>query len=572
MLMNLAGATSEPRPMRRTLAALLASVVLLVTACSPAPSATPGSTTPGGTAGPGATTVPTTAARVDTLTVAVDNLGSQIYAPWLSGQENRIVVGLIGDTLTEINKQTNEVEPGLAESWTISDDLKTWTIKMRGDVPFQGGYGNVTADDVKFSFEQWLNEESVHGVIGEQVLRSIDGDIANFEIVSPTEFRLHTESPVVSLPHILSDAAQSITIQSKKYFEAEPVQALVKPLGSGPYEFVSNTPGVEVVLKAIASHPFRGVPASDNLIIKEIPDSAARLAQVQSGGIDVALLDPGLAGEATAASLSIVTTKDVESCGITLGGYYPGTTALDSDAPWVQSSDPAKGKAIREAMSLAIDRVTILDRLIAGYGVLTYGPVLNYPNNPALHDSAWAPPPFDVALAKQKLAEGGFPNGFPITLRLWEQVPAGEAITDMWKEIGIDVTLEMTEQALMRPLFQASNQPEGNSDTDGLAWIFCSSRQPSPEMALPNAWMKTGRNMQAFNPAIDVAYEAMNAEGDEAARFKLARDLVTTLREDVHPINLYTVDYPFVLGSRVATWAPVPGLNAFAAAETIALK
>lgn len=563
------GAT--PRSRHRTLA-LAAMIALLVSACgtsaspSVAPTGAPGASASGAASATPAPSGPKTDTSV--LVAAVDNLGSQIYAPWLSGQENRLPVMLIGDTLTQVNRDTGAIEPALAESWTVSDDHKTWDFKLKPNIPFQDGYGDVTAEDVRFSFEQWLNPDSNQSNVGVLMMQAIDNDISNFTVDGPLEFTLHTENPVANLPAIMSDFNQAMTIQSKKYFDEKGDEANKHPLGTGPFKFVSNTPGVEVVLESIDSHPFRGVTAFKKLVIKEIPDSAARLAQVQGGAVDLALLDPSLIGEAEAASLKIFTIRDVENCSITLGGYYPGTPALDTTSPWIQT-DPAKGKLIREAMSLAIDRQTILDRLLNGYGSLTYGPVLNFPRISLLSDPSWTPPPYDAALAKQKLAEGGYPDGFPIVFRAWEQVATAQAIVDMWNEIGIKATFETTEQALMRPLFQASNTPEGNSATNGLAWIFCNGAYPTPELNLVNAWMKTGHNMQMFNPAIDVAEQGMRTQPDETLRYQIARDLITTLREDGAPINLYTADYPWIAGPKVGDWNPIPRLNLLNSVETV---
>ena len=507
-----------------------------------------------------------------TLTVAVENLGSQLYAPWLSGQENRIMAGLVGDTLTEVDKKTGELVPAIATEWTISPDLKTWDIKIRDDVPFQGDYGDITTEDIRFSWNQWLNPDSIIDPPAQQLVQAIDGDIENFEIVSPTEFKLHTENPVVSLPYLLTDAASSLTIQSKKYFEEKPKLALRHPLGSGPWEYVSNRQGVQIVLQSTGEHPWRKVPDFQRLVVKEIPDAAARLAQIQSGGLDMAFLDPALVKEAEAANLNIVKTGEVESCAITLGGYYPGTPALDKKSPWVQADNPAKGLAIRQAMSLAIDRKTIVDTLVPGYGDLTYGPIFNWPDDPKLTDDSWEPPAYDVEQAKAKLAEGGYPDGFQLTFRSFEQQPVAEAIVDMWEKIGIKVKYEPTEQALMRPLFRASNDPEGNSKTDGMVWIYCASRYPSPEMGLTNAWVKTGGTKQAFPPGTEEAFDAMNAEPDVDKRYVIARDYITTLHDDVMPINLFAFRYPWVIGPRVGTYTPIPGMNSLAAVETVTAK
>jgi peptide/nickel transport system substrate-binding protein len=516
-----------------------------------------------------------TTTKTDTaqLTLAVENLGSQLYAPWLSGQENRVVAMLVGDTLTTVDPKTNELKGGLAESWTLSPDQKTWDFKLRADVPFQDGYGNLTADDVKLSWQQWLNPASVQDPPANQLKQAIDQKIENFEVVGPLEFKLHTEHPVVSLPYLLSDSGSSLTIQSKKYFDEKGAEANKHPLGTGPFKFVSNTPGVQVVLEATGTkHPFRETPSFKKIVLREIPDSAARLAQVQSGAVDMAFLSPDLVGEAKAAGLTLFKTGEVESCAITLGGYYLGTPALDRDAPWVQADDPAKGLAVRQAMSLAIDRKTIVDKLVPGFGDLTYGPIVNWPDDPQQTDPSWQPPAYDVALAKQKLAEGGYPNGFPVTFRAFEQVQVAQAVVDMWNKIGLKVKFEQTEQALMRPLFRASNAPPGTSKTDGMVWIYCASRYPSPEMGFSNAWVPTGGTKQAFPVGIQQAYDAMNAEPDAAKRYAISRDLVVKLHDDVMPINLFAFRYPWVAGPKIGAYTPIPGVNILNAVESIKPK
>jgi hypothetical protein len=96
---------------------------------------------------------------------------------------------------------------------------------------------------------------------------------------------MRVTDPVVDLPALLSDIVPSMPVQSQKYFEAEPEKALEHPLGTGPGKFVSSTPGVEIVLEAVPDH-WRQTPAFDRLVIKEIPDDAARLAQVLPGPRD----------------------------------------------------------------------------------------------------------------------------------------------------------------------------------------------------------------------------------------------------------------------------------------------
>ena len=504
---------------------------------------------------------------VDTseLTVAVSSLGTMEWEPWLSNIENLITTAHVGDTLTTVDPETMQLEPGLAESWELSDDLTTWTFELKPDVPFQDDWGTVTAEDVKFSWGQYISEESIH-FIKPQMSQAVDGDMANFEVVDDLEFKLHTTEPVVDLPALLSDIVPSMPVQSQAYFEAEPETALEHPLGTGPWKFVSSTPGVEIVLEAVPDH-WRQTPAFERLVIKEIPDDAARLAQVQSGEVDLALLGSDLAGEAEGSGLDIRSVKDIGNCSVTLGGQYIGEPEEDRDAPWVQSDDPDKGQAVREAMSLAIDRAAILDTINDGHGTLTHGPLVEYPSDPDRIDPSWDLPEFDLDAAREKLAEGGYADGFPVKIELFTQLGAntvdmGEAIAGMWEDIGLDVAREPTEQDLMRPLFQERT-------TDGMAWVFCSPFQLEPALALPNAWTPAGRNTQAFDPIITEAYQQLTAEPDRDARYALTRDMLAALMENHRLLPLFTIDQLWAAGDDVGDWTPLNGTNRLNNLETV---
>jgi hypothetical protein len=141
-------------------------------------------------------------------------------------------------------------------------------------------------------------------------------------------------------------------------------------------------------MKAVPNH-WRQTASFESAKVLEIPDGAARLVQVQSGAVDIAELDPVLAGEADAAGLNVLPIKDIGNAFVILGGMYdPSIKAVPDDpdrvfvnddkSPWIQTASPEKGLAIREAMSLAIDRQLILDQILQGHGSLATGPLIQY--------------------------------------------------------------------------------------------------------------------------------------------------------------------------------------------------
>jgi peptide/nickel transport system substrate-binding protein len=498
------------------------------------------------------------------LVVAVPSLGALNFTPSQANQEAEIITGMVGDHLVRLDPETRELVPGLAESWELSDDGQTWDFKLRPDIPFQDDWGTVTSEDVKFTWEQYIAEDSAHSIMP-AMSQAVDGDIANFEIVSDLEFKLHTTQPIVHLPALLANNLPGMPVWSKKYFDEEGAAANEHPIGTGPWKFVSATPGVEVKLEAVPDH-WRQTPAFKNLTIKEIPDAAARLAQLQSGAVDIAPLDPELAPEAEGGGdLQIVGVPDIGSAMVVLGGQYTGDPNEDVDSPWIQADDPEKGLAIRQAMSLAIDREAILDRIMNGEGTLTYGPLVQYSNNPNLVDDSWDLPEFDLDAAKEKLAEGGYPDGFEVNMPIFDQeigtLSMGEAVAGMWEDLGLEVNRQPTEQALMRPQFQAKT-------TDGLAYVFVTPFYAEAALALPNAYMATGNNKQFFDPAIDEAYEKLSAEPDQDARYELTRGLIESLMDNMRAIPMFSINQPYGVGSKVDSWTPTPGLNLISNLET----
>lgn len=498
-----------------------------------------------------------------TLTAAVGTTGTHQWEPHLSGHDTLPIYKFMHDSLTDIDKETGQVIPMLADSWSLSPDGKTWSFKLRDDVQFQGGMGKLTSEDVKFTWGEWMREDSNHH--NAQQLRDIVGNnLDNIEIISDTEFKIHTPEPYTTLDSFLAQPYSLLYISSKKYVTEQPEQAKTHPIGTGPWEFVSGTPGVEVVLKKNPDY-WRTKPSFDNLIIKEIPEPAARLAQVQSGTVDIANVSSALTAEAKNAGLNTIAVPEIATVQIILGGMYTGSPKLDRNAPWIQADNPEKGMAIRQALSMAIDRELIRDKVLAGAGEVNYGPLLQYNNNPATMDPSWKLPEFNKEAAKKKLAEGGYPNGFPITLFEYEDdvdtVGIAQAVAGMWRDIGVDVTEQLSEEDVLDDRLNAT-------DTSGIAWVKQQGNDPA-NVVLLNYLSSGADDHKVFSPAIDQGYEKISTEVDPDKRAQDVRDVITSLRDDLTLIPMFDADLPFVVGPKVGDWQPTPGDKDLNSLETV---
>lgn len=500
------------------------------------------------------------------LVVAVQSLDSQSWAPWLATGSENVVLQEVGETLTRIDPETREVVPALAESWELSEDLGTWTFRLREGVPFHGDWGEMTAEDVRFSWEQLIQEESTSSVA--PVYRSaIDGDIANFEVVGPYEFRLHTSTPVVQLPSALSNLEPGLAIQSMAYWNSDPERAVEHPVGTGPYEFVSSTPGVDVVLAGVEEH-WRQTPAFDSVTVRVIADDAARLAQLQSGEVDLAPIPPRLVGEARSAGLDVRSIPDVGSVSVFLGGQYTDTEFNDDDAPWIQADSPDQGRAIREALSMAIDRQAILDSVMAGLGTLTSGPLFQYQDNPNLVDPNWEMPTFDPDTARELMAEGGYPDGFEVTVPVFTQSgrvgteDIHEAVAGEWeRHLGLTVTRDVMDFTVFRPHLL-------DRTTAGMAYSFVTPYFTEAAQALGN-YTPAATAAHFFDPALTDGFERLRAEPDRDERLAITRGMIDALIENTRAIPLFSYDAPYAASARVGEWQPVAGLAQLANLEYV---
>lgn len=555
--------------------AVLVTLALVLGACAgESPSGSPGSS-PAGSSTP--TDAPASGAPsgAGTLNVAYGQVGTGEWAPSRTGDQNQEVSKAFFDTLTKINHETGEFEPYLAESITVSDDGLTWTFKLRPDIAFHDDWGTVTAEDVKFTWGEWISDNSNHD-LGAPLSEAVGGSMDNFKIISDLEFSVTAETPLVTLMSILGDQGNGLQVTSKRYVEENGEAANGHPIGTGPWKFVSQQIGVEVVGEAVKDH-WASPPAFDQLVQKAVADGPARLAQLQTGELDIALLDTVLLAEAQAAGLEFRTIPNVGNAFMILGGSYWGTgghptpegtpgKGLDEDAPWIQANDPEAGAAIREALSLAIDRQLIIDRILQGEGKIAKGPVVTSEDSPSLTDPSWPLPAYDTALARQRLADGGYPDGFEITIFMYPDyidLPAiGEAIAGMWEEIGIKVTRQPGDEGVLDAKLD-------QADTDGLSWVKIAGLKGDPSTMWNGYRSNVGRDYKFTHPAIDDGYAAMIAEPDRDARYALARNIIAALNEDTIAIPLLTVDLPFAVSSRVGDWSPVPGLDELTGTETV---
>src|SRR5438128_2293566 len=174
---------------------------------------------------------------------------------------------------------TSEVEPDLAESWTLSPEGTIWTFKLRKGVQFHKGFGELTAEDVKFSFERQINRgPGLRFGVNLEVIKSI-------EVVDPhtVQIALKSFDPIFLLRMV---GYQQGYIISKKAAEKYGEQFKWNPVGTGPFYFERHSPREKVVLKAFDRFP-GGRPQIDEVHWFDVPEDATKLIGLEKGTFDL---------------------------------------------------------------------------------------------------------------------------------------------------------------------------------------------------------------------------------------------------------------------------------------------
>jgi len=317
----------------------------------------------------------------------------------------------------------NPMAPSLAESWTVSRDGLVYEFVLRQGAKFHTG-DPVTAEDVKFSFDRYKGTSA----------QTLKDKVAAVETPDASHVRFRLKQPWPDFLTFYSSATGAGWIVPKKYVEKVGEEGYKKaPMGAGPYKFVSNTPGVELVLEAFDQY-WRKTPSVKRLVFKVIPDESTRLAALIRGEVDIVYSIRGELAEELQRTPGLTLKPTV----IQATQWIGMLDQWDAKSPW-------HDRRVRLAANHAIDRNAINQAITLGYSKVTWSII------PSSFDFYWQPPsyPFDVARAKQLLSEAGYPNGFDAGDYYCDSAYANvqEAIINYLRPVGIRATLRPLERA-----------------------------------------------------------------------------------------------------------------------------
>ncbi len=404
---------------------------------------------------------------------------------------DEVLYANVFEGLTRIGSR-GEVLPALAESWTVSDDGKVYTFKLRTSVKFHDGT-DFNADDVKFSLDRARADDSTNAQ------KALFAAIDTVEAVDPATVKVTLKTPQGAFLYNMGWGDAVIVAPESAGTNKE------KPVGTGPFRFDNWAKGSSITI--VRADSYWGEPvALDRAEFRIIPDAAAAVPALLSG--DVQALPNFQLGDALPQVESDPRFKVVI-------GSTEGETILAIN----NKKPPFDNLKVRQAIAHVIDRKAIIDGASGGLGT----PIGSHfsPANDAYVDLTGTYP-YDPAKAKELLKEAGLENGFKTTLKLPPVGYArdgGQIIASELRNIGIEAEIIPVEWAdWLKQVFT-----EKDYDLS-----IVSHTEPNDI----DIYSRKDYYFNYDNPAFDKVIEELNLTSDEARRKELYGQAQKILADD----------------------------------------
>ena len=442
-------------------------------------------------------------------------------APYTAGTTFDASSRPIYNRLVQFTKGASTTEPGLAESYEVSEDGLEYTFHLRQGVKFHTTEWftptrDFNADDVLFSFErQWKTDHPWHaystGITWEYFNSMSMGDlISSIEKVDDYTVKFVLTRP--EAPFIANMAMDFASILSAEYaaqLEAAGTMDMLnqQPIGTGPFQFVNYQQDAAIRYASFDDY-WSGVQPIDDLVFAITTDPAVRLQKLQAGECHVMPYP-------NPADLEVI-QNDPNLQMLVQEGLNIGFLAYNTQQP------PFDNAAVRKALNMAIDKNAIIEAVFAGQASVAKNPI---PPTMWSYDEATVDDPYDPEAAKAALAEAGVEN---LSMKVWAMPvsrpynPDARRIAELiqadFAEVG--VTVEIVSMEWAEYLEQSSNV-----DRDGAVLLGWTGDNGDPDnflAVLLGCDAVGGANRaQWCNEEFDALVQEAKTISDQAARTEL---------------------------------------------------
>lgn len=406
--------------------------------------------------------------------------------------------------------------PGLAESYEVSDDFRTYTIHLRNAL-FHNGE-QVTADDVVYSLNR-SREYSAAGMAALEDVRAVDERTVELSLASPdSEF-----------PYNLMTA-----IVPANYGEQN-----THPVGTGPFSFESFKPQQELVLVKNPSYWQEGLPKIERLIFKVKSDFRTALLDLEAGTTNAGFFDTASASQADTSRFDIV---------------YDNSNSVQMLA-LNNSFAPLSDVRVRQALSYAINADDIISLAHNGHAVRAASPVipgLSLFYNADLN-SAYKT---DIERARALLAEAGYADGFQLTITVpssyRQHLDAAQIIVNSLSQIGISAEIQSVDWATwLSDVYKNRNYEATVISVDGATL--------SPRSYLARYVSTNQSNFFNYSNAdYDRLYDQALSAKTEEERISLYKDMQAFLSQDAANVFLCDMSVPKIFKKGIKGYISYP--------------
>jgi peptide/nickel transport system substrate-binding protein len=442
-----------------------------------------------------------------------------------------------------------ELFPELAERWEMSPDGKNYTFYLRKNVVWHDGKP-FTSADVKFSFE---NATAKLHPWGKGALRSLDTVDASDPHIAIVKLKIPSASLMSAMHNAISAILPKHLWEGTEFLRNPHNKT---PIGTGPFKLVEYIPGDRIRYVRNEQFYIPGQPAFDELVLRIMPDAAARLAAFEKGEVDMLYNN----------SLPFTEIPRVAK--------FPNVTLKDSNvsAPAFigvinMKSKPYDDVRVRQALAHAIDREFIRTNVMPGFSAQMVGPV---PPSSPLANKNLKDYKFDPARANQLLDEGGYArkaDGTRFEFRLlWPAndirvTKMADVIRQNLSAVGIAASLQPLERAAMNQKGFISEQFDMIIDSYALG--------PDPDIGVERLYNTNNiitppaiftNNSSYSNPEVDKMFAEQRVQTDLAKR-KAIYDRIQEIIWEAVPV------LPILAYSGVSAFRHTAMSNAFEAAD-----
>jgi peptide/nickel transport system substrate-binding protein len=416
--------------------------------------------------------------------------------------------------------------PALATAWQIVNDT-TWQFKLRPNVKFHNG-DSLTAEDVKFTFDRALNPDTRNPT------RANLTQIERVDVVDSLTVNFVTKGAYPVLPYRLSENSFSSLIIPSKYVKEKGNDILAsQPIGTGPYKFASHRKDERLELEANADY-WGGAPAINKVVFRPIPETAARIAELRSGGADLVVNVP----PEQVSSLSSGSTKvDTTPSNFVMMVVF---NTLDEG--------PLRNKDVRQALNYAVDVDAIVKNIMGG---LAQRIAVALPREGVGYPKDLQPYPYDPKRAREMLAAAGFPNGFKVPFisrsgRYLKDKEVVETVAGYLQKVGVETELRLVEPGVWAQLSDRKGR-------EGLSYPGWSG--PDAELVWSNI-LVTGQLQSYFsNAELDGLLEQGRNTLDQTKRLEAYSRAAALIKEEAPHIPLFQPPLIFARNEKLA-WIP----------------